>query len=214
MSGLEAEVLPIFFCSAGGRFWPMTSHAAVQHHTRFWGNSRRCAAGLWPALSLFNPRLNLQHLAHRPGEPGGTTASTSIVNIVNPVKTPNCWKQIGGRITRGSPRSWEGPAASTACSRQLLRHLRARWSVSVIGGTRTTTTVAGSPPGTGGPAGTLSPGWSWRSPGTYGDPPLKRVPVCPRFPRPECAMRFTERSTRDHPRCRSRELRGELPKRP
>jgi hypothetical protein len=28
------------YCSAGGRFWPMTSLAALQHHTRFLGNSR------------------------------------------------------------------------------------------------------------------------------------------------------------------------------
>jgi hypothetical protein len=66
----------------------------------------------WPAASLFSPRFYLQHLANRPGEPGGTTASTSIVNIVNPEKTPNCWKEIGGRITRIRTQAREGPFPS------------------------------------------------------------------------------------------------------
>jgi hypothetical protein len=44
------------------------------------------------------------------------TTSTSIVNIVNPEKTSNCWKQIGGRITRMCTRAREGPFPSTGRS--------------------------------------------------------------------------------------------------
>jgi hypothetical protein len=32
------------FLQWGGKLWPMTSLAALQHYTRFWGNSRHRAA--------------------------------------------------------------------------------------------------------------------------------------------------------------------------
>ena len=169
---------------------------------RFWGNSRhggcdvRLVAGcepLQPAILRSTSPTDLGNRAAQPRQPRSSTRqprkNTELLETNRGSNHPRISAQLGRtRCQRGLLAPTPSPPSSPLVS-------------LVIGGTRTTTTVAGSPPGTGGPAGTLSPGRSWRSPGTYGDPPLERVPVCPRFPRPECAMRFTERSTRDHPRC-------------
>jgi hypothetical protein len=42
-SGVEASS-SMAVVKFGGSNWPMTSLAALQHHTRFWGNSRHRAA--------------------------------------------------------------------------------------------------------------------------------------------------------------------------
>jgi hypothetical protein len=89
------------YCSAGGRNWPVTSITAVQHHTRFWGNSGHAGAIMPHTAGHFPPRAGAR----------GLTVEAPHAARSEPTDAP------GSRAAFPSPRARTHPGPPAAAQR-------------------------------------------------------------------------------------------------